>query len=78
MISKWLASTSASSAEGAVRRNASRNLAPTTNPNGGSRLVDTRAIEPVRELAQRKGLLGLVETCEAPTARAALKKLEKR
>ena len=41
-------------------------------------LGDTRAIEHLRELAQRKGLLGLVETCEAPAARAALKKLEKR
>jgi HEAT repeat protein len=41
-------------------------------------LGDTRAIEPLREVAQRKGLLGLTEVCEAPAARAALKKLEKR
>jgi len=39
---------------------------------------DSRAIEPLREVAQRKGLLGLTEACEAPAARAALKKLEKR
>jgi serine/threonine protein kinase, bacterial len=41
-------------------------------------LGDGRAIEPLREVAQRKGLLGLTEACEAPAARAALKKLEKR
>lgn len=41
-------------------------------------LGDTRAIEPLREVAQRKGLFGLTEACEAPAARAALKKLEKR
>ena len=41
-------------------------------------LGDSRAIEPLREVAQRKGLLGLTEACEAPAARAALKKLEKR
>jgi serine/threonine-protein kinase len=41
-------------------------------------LGDTRAIEPLREVAQRKGLLGLTDACEAPAARAALKKLEKR
>ena len=41
-------------------------------------LGDTRAIEPLREVAQRKGLLGLTEACEAPAARAALKRLEKR
>jgi serine/threonine-protein kinase len=41
-------------------------------------LGDTRAIEPLREVAQRKGLFGLTEACEAPSARAALKKLEKR
>src|SRR5262249_38617943 len=37
-------------------------------------LEDRRAIEPLREVAQRKGLLGLTEACEAPAARAALKK----
>ncbi len=41
-------------------------------------LGDTRAIEPLREVTQRKGLLGLTEACEVPAARAALKKLEKR
>jgi hypothetical protein len=41
-------------------------------------LGDTRAIEPLREVAQRKGLLGLTEACEVPAARAALNKLEKR
>ena len=41
-------------------------------------LGDTRAIEPLREVAQRKGLLGITEACEVPAARAALKKLEKR
>jgi serine/threonine-protein kinase len=41
-------------------------------------LGDTRAIEPLREVSQRKGLLGLTEACEVPAARAALKKLEKR
>ena len=41
-------------------------------------LGDTRAVEPLREVSQRKGLLGLTEACEAPAARAALKKLEKR
>ena len=41
-------------------------------------LGDTRAIEPLREVSQRKGFLGLAEACETPAARAALKKLEKR
>ncbi len=41
-------------------------------------LGDTRALEPLREIAQHKGVLGLVDACEAPAARAALKKLEKR
>ncbi|MGZ5958754.1 MAG: hypothetical protein ACXWLI_10115, partial [Myxococcaceae bacterium] len=41
-------------------------------------LGDARAIESLREVAQRKGVLGLVDACEAPAARAALKKLEKR
>jgi serine/threonine-protein kinase len=41
-------------------------------------LGETRAIEPLREVAQRKGLLGFAEACEVPAARAALKKLEKR
>ncbi len=41
-------------------------------------LGDTRAIEPLREVTQRKGLLGITEACEVPAARAALKKLEKR
>jgi len=41
-------------------------------------LGDTRAVDPLREVSQRKGLLGLTEACEAPAARAALKKLEKR
>jgi hypothetical protein len=41
-------------------------------------LGDTRAIEPLREVTQRKALLGLTEACEVPAARAALKKLEMR
>src|SRR5262249_7809894 len=34
-------------------------------------LGDTRAIEPLREVSQRKALLGLTDACEAPAARAA-------
>lgn len=41
-------------------------------------LGEARAIEPLREIAQHKGVLGLVDACEAPAARAALRKLEKR
>jgi len=41
-------------------------------------LGDERAVEPLREIAQRKGVLGLTDACEAPAARAALKRLEKR
>ncbi|HUM11437.1 MAG TPA: adenylate/guanylate cyclase domain-containing protein [Myxococcaceae bacterium] len=41
-------------------------------------LGEARAIEPLRELAQRRAVLGLTDACEAPAARAALKKLEKR
>ena len=41
-------------------------------------LGETRAIEPLREISQRKAVLGLTDACEAPAARAALKKLEKR
>jgi HEAT repeat protein len=41
-------------------------------------LGDTRAIEPLQEVSQRKGLFGITEACEVPAARAALKKLEKR
>ena len=41
-------------------------------------LGDGRAIEPLREIAQRKAVLGLTDACEAPAARAALKRLEKR
>jgi hypothetical protein len=41
-------------------------------------LGDDRAVDPLREIAQRKGVLGLAEACEAPAARAALKRLEKR
>jgi serine/threonine-protein kinase len=41
-------------------------------------LGDERAVEPLREIAQRKAVLGLTEACEAPAARAALKRLEKR
>ena len=39
---------------------------------------DERAVEPLHEIAQRKGVLGLTDACEAPAARAALKRLEKR
>jgi len=41
-------------------------------------LGDERAVEPLREIAQRKVLLGLGDACEASAARAALKRLEKR
>jgi len=41
-------------------------------------LGDDRAVDPLREIAQRKGVLGLADACEAPAARAALKRLEKR
>ena len=41
-------------------------------------LGDERAVEPLREIAQRKGVLGLTDACEAPAARTALKRLEKR
>ena len=41
-------------------------------------LGDARAVEPLREIAQRKAVLGLTDACEAPAARAALRKLEKR
>ena len=41
-------------------------------------LGEERAVEPLREIAQRKAVLGLTDACEAPAARAALKKLEKR
>jgi hypothetical protein len=41
-------------------------------------LGDERAVELLREIAQRKAVLGLTEACEAPAARAALKRLEKR
>jgi len=40
-------------------------------------LGEPRAIEPLREIAQRKAVLGLTDACEAPAARAALRKLEK-
>jgi hypothetical protein len=43
-----------------------------------SDLGDERAVEPLREIAQRKAVLGLTDACEAPAARAALKRLEKR
>ena len=49
-----------------ARRESSR----TSETNGQS--------EPLREIAQRKGVLGLTDACEAPAARAALKRLEKR
>jgi hypothetical protein len=39
---------------------------------------DERAVEPLREIAQRKGMLGIGDACEAGAARAALKRLEKR
>jgi serine/threonine-protein kinase len=41
-------------------------------------LGDERAVEPLREISQRKAVLGLTDACEAPAARAALKRLEKR
>jgi serine/threonine-protein kinase len=41
-------------------------------------LGDERAVDPLREIAQRKAVLGLTDACEAPAARAALKRLEKR
>jgi hypothetical protein len=41
-------------------------------------LGETRAIEPLREISQRKAVLGLTDACEAPAARTALKRLEKR
>ncbi len=37
---------------------------------------DTRAVEPLREVARRKSFL--FDACEAPAARAALRKLEKK
>ena len=41
-------------------------------------LDEERALEPLRDIAKRKGVLGLTDACEAPAARTALKKLEKR
>jgi len=41
-------------------------------------LGDERAVEPLREISQRKAVLGLTDACEAPAARTALKRLEKR
>ena len=38
-------------------------------------LGEERAVEPLREISQRKAVLGLTDACEAPAARAALKKL---
>ncbi len=40
-------------------------------------LGESRAVEPLREIAQRKAVLGLTDACEAPAARVALRKLEK-
>jgi len=37
---------------------------------------DARAVEPLREVARRKSFI--FDACEAPAARAALRKLEKK